>query len=563
MKKVSFFKQKNTEDDYYLDEFIKYTKICSAFLKTGSLKICATHIAGFLSLQNISISFDPLNSIPRNGPLAFVCNHPFGFLDSLVLFYIIHTVRPDIQIVDFHESNADILDQFLFPFTLHSTSKNSSLDSKIAEHFLQEKSLIFFPDTNKNKKDEIDTEWDKDIISLIKTQEVPIIPLHIRTNKNKSFLLYSKKNKRFTKDIYISIGIVIKNKEIQEFTNNNKLSRYLRACSFLLGHNKTEIKTYFEHINFRKLKKEELIHPPIQTELLCEEIEKIRKTALITSHKEFEVFTVSAVRIPFIMAEIGRLREITFRQIGEGTFKNLDLDEFDLYYEHLFIWDSLNKKIVGAYRIGMGKDIMQQYGKHGFYIHTLFKIKNEFTPVLEKSIELGRSFIVPEYQKHPLSLFLLWRGILCFLIQHPQYKFLIGPVSISNEFSDISKSLIVSFITSYHFDYENTQFFTARKKYKIPGSIYNDIHDIVENVDIKKLDKHIESIEKNLRIPVLLKKYLSLNAKIICFNRDPHFNNCLDGLVFLDIDNIPVSAIHVLSKDILHGELLQNVKIQT
>ena len=144
--------------------------------------------------------------------------------------------------------------------------------------------------------------------------------------------------------------------------------------------------------------------------------------------------------IPNIIREIGRLREVTFREIGEGTNKSIDLDEYDIYYHHLFIWDTEAKLIVGAYRIGLGDEIFYSMGKKGFYVAELFKIKEQFTPVLKKSLELGRSFIRKEYQQKPLPLFLLWKGILKYLIDNPRYRYLIGPVSISNTFSKFSKS---------------------------------------------------------------------------------------------------------------------------
>jgi putative hemolysin len=161
------------------------------------------------------------------------------------------------------------------------------------------------------------------------------------------------------------------------------------------------------------------------------------------------------------------LREITFREVGEGTNKATDLDEYDIYYHHLFIWDTEAKMIVGAYRIGLGDEIFYGVGKKGFYINELFKLKEQFTPVLKKSLELGRSWIRKEYQTKPLPLFLLWKGILKFVIDNPRYRYLIGPVSISNSFSQFSKSLIVDYINRNHFDHEMAQYVKPRKKFKV------------------------------------------------------------------------------------------------
>jgi putative hemolysin len=193
----------------------------------------------------------------------------------------------------------------------------------------------------------------------------------------------------------------------------------------------------------------------------------LRESYKVWTEKNYEVFITPTSQIPCIIREIGRLREITFREVGEGTNKATDLDEYDIYYHHLFIWDTEAKRIVGAYRIGLGDEIFYGVGKKGFYINELFKLKEQFTPVLKKSLELGRSWIRKEYQMKPLPLFLLWKGILKFVIDNPRYRYLIGPVSISNSFSQFSKSLIVDYINRNHFDHEMAQYVKPRKKFKV------------------------------------------------------------------------------------------------
>jgi putative hemolysin len=261
--------------------------------------------------------------------------------------------------------------------------------------------------------------------------------------------------------------------------------------------------------------------------------------------------------MPNILKEIGRLREVTFREIGEGSNKSVDIDEFDLYYQQLIVWDNANNKIAGAYRVGMGKDIMEQFGVVGFYINSLFEIRKDANPILGESLELGRSFIVKEYQRKPLSLFLLWKGILYFLIKHNDYRYLIGPASISNEFSKFSKNLIVSFFKKNYYDNEIARFFKPRKKFKIKPTRHVDqklFLDLAQ--DLGKLDKFIFEIESEYGIPVLLKKYIKLNAKIIGFNVDPDFNNCLDGLVILDIFDVPYETLKALSKEIQDDSIM-------
>ena len=296
--------------------------------------------------------------------------------------------------------------------------------------------------------------------------------------------------------------------------------------------------------------------------LIIEEINAAKEDYLLHSQKEFDIICAPVSVLPNVLTEIGRLREITFREVGEGTNKSIDVDEYDLYYNHLLIWDRENQKIVGAYRIGKGDEIIAKYSIKGFYINSLFNIKKGMMPILKESLEMGRSFIVKEYQRKPLSLFLLWKGILYFLLKNPQYRYLIGPVSISQDFSELAKSLIVSFFGTYYYDNYLGKYVKPRKKYKVNVEDF-DKQIILQDIgnDLNRLDKYIKDIEPNAGIPVLFKKYMSLGAKTIAFNVDPKFNNCLDGLMILDIFNVSEDLLKALAKDLDDSEVLKRFKI--
>jgi len=241
-----------------------------------------------------------------------------------------------------------------------------------------------------------------------------------------------------------------------------------------------------------------------------------------------------------------------------------DVDEYDLYYHQLFIWDEKNKKIVGAYRIGMGKEIIDEYGIKGFYSHSLFRISSSFVPVLQRSMELGRSFIVKEYQRKPMPLFLLWKGILYALLKNPDYKYLIGPVSITNKFSNLSKSLIIEFIKKNYYRHDFAKYIKPRKKFNAQIKQVDARILLEEANDIKKLDKTLKDIEpEDFGMPVLLKKYLGLNGKIIGFNRDPKFNNCLDGLLILDLYDVPLQTVSDFSKEINDDSIMERFALDT
>src|SRR5690554_3421546 len=473
-KKYSFRKElKNTiNNDECLSKYISYYHTCKNISKNKSVPHDASLIAGFFSLYNITVSFD-IDSIQqklkKNEPFLCVGNHNEGFLDYLVVLFVLLSIKPKIKIVKndadvSFEHDTDIF--FEYPLSYHYIYS-----------FLNKGSgLVFFPERNiKHTFHHKNSVWDESLFLLLKRMQIPIVPIYTTSHSNiKSglFSVFNTKKSFGNKNISLSVGDVISVKDQNKFHDISVFTRFVRASVYLLGYSKIEVRRYFNSVflsSSDKIKKKSL-QSPVSKDMLEIEVAKLCDDCLFT-FKLFEVYCASAVRMPIVMREIGRLREYTFRKIGEETMNSTDLDEYDLYYEHLFIWDTQNRKIVGAYRLGLGNDIIEQYGKKGFYIHSLFKIRNEIIPMLRKSIELGRSFVVPEYQRHPYSLFLLWKGIVSYMNTHPEYRYFIGPVSISNEFSDLSKSLIVACIQSYYYNHELAHFFKPRKKIIIPKEI--------------------------------------------------------------------------------------------
>ncbi|CEN53515.1 Putative 1-acylglycerol-3-phosphate O-acyltransferase (fragment) [Capnocytophaga canimorsus] len=284
--------------------------------------------------------------------------------------------------------------------------------------------------------------------------------------------------------------------------------------------------------------KPEQIVNPVSVELVEKEIETITKKDLrLLKSNNYEVFLATYDDIPNIMHEIGRLRELTFRQVGEGTNLSSDLDHFDTFYHHLFLWDSDAKCIAGAYRMGLGAHIFPKYGIDGFYTHDLFRFEPELYKMMSKTIEMGRAFIVPEYQQKPMPLFLLWKGIVHTTLRYPEHKYLLGGVSISNQFSNFSKSLMIEFMKSNYYDPYVAQYVKPKKEFKV--KLKDEDKDFIfdeTKADLNKFDKIIDELEPgNLRLPVLIKKYIKQNAKVIAFNVDPLFNNAIDGLMYIRI----------------------------
>jgi putative hemolysin len=410
-----------------------------------------------------------------------------------------------------------------------------------------------------------DRMWHPVVGKIIAKAKVPVVPIYFHGNNGLLFNILSLihptlrtaklPSELFNKNghtIKLRIGKPINVEEVPDYTNSVKLLNFLRARTYALGTGLEEERKIFNPRNIFKIKKEpEEIVAELSSEILEKEVATLREDYKIWIEKNYEVYIAPTATIPNIIREIGRLREITFREIGEGTNKATDLDEYDIYYHHLFIWDVDAKMIVGAYRIGLGDQIFYSIGKNGFYIASVFKIKTQFTPVLKKSIELGRSWIRKEYQQKPLPLFLLWKGILKYLIDNPRYRYLIGPVSISNSFSKFSKSLIVEYINRNHFDHEMAQFVKPRKKFKVDFSSIDSDLLIAGEDSLKTLDNLISEVEsRNMKVPVLLRQYIALNAKIICFNIDPKFSDCLDGFLVLDLEKVPQDILDKLGKNL-------------
>jgi putative hemolysin len=534
-------------------------------------------------VEELEIKYDinpeELERIPRESPLIIVANHPYGGLEGLILLHALYKVRHDIKIMgNYILKGVNQIQEFVFPMSVeedNGKTKSSLAGAKHAlTHLCKGGCLVIFPagevssiyqDTNGI----MDKVWPDGIIRLIKKQKVPIVPIYFHGTNSRFFHflglihptlrnakipseLLNKKNKT----IHVRIGNAISTRDQEEFSDISRYGRFLRAKIYALG-TAIEVKKFFRYAITNPVKVEEII-APVPKEKLMEEIGMIEEKSLLFQFQDFKVYCAASPDIPNMMMELGRLREITFRDVGEGTNLKVDLDDYDIYYHQLFIWDTSEECIVGAYRIGKGKNIMEQYGAKGFYIQSLFRVEPQFNQVLKQAIELGRSFIVKEYQRKPLSLFLLWKGILYFLLKNPEYRYLVGPVSISNRFSNFSKSLIIEFIHTHYFNHKLAAYIRPRKPF-VPdfGNVDKDI--LFESAkDLNKLDKMIKDAEiSDYRMPVLLKKYLQLGGKIACFNIDPKFHDSLDGLMVMDLFDVPMEVITTLSKEVNDDSILE------
>jgi putative hemolysin len=527
-----------------------------------------------LETIGVSIDFDEddLKNIPKTGGFIAIANHPYGGVEGLALVKLLCTVRPEAKVmVNFILQKIPNLNEFFVAVNPFENVQHSSSISGLKATFDLLKSgtpIGIFPagevSTFSLDKQEItDRLWHPVVGKLIARAKVPVVPIYFHGNNGVLFNILSFihptlrtaklpsefLNKQGLK-IKVRIGKPIHIEDISYRNNTNKLLDFLRARTYALGTSIEQEKKLFNPINLFKIKKKpEPVIGETPRASIVEEI-SLLEDFRVWSEKQYEVYITPTVNIPHVLNEIGRLREITFREVGEGTNKKIDLDNYDIYYHHLFIWDKELQNIVGAYRIGKGDEILNTMGKRGFYLSELFKITEPFYPVLRQGIELGRSWIRKEYQQKALPLFLLWKGILKYLLDNPQYRYMFGPVSISNNFSKFSKELIVDFITKNHFDYELGHYVKPRNKFKADLSGIDKDLLIESSESLKDLDGLISDIENShIKIPVLLRQYMNLNAKIICFNIDPKFSDCLDGFLVVDMQNIPQEMLEKIGKN--------------
>ncbi len=562
----------------FLTNFVRFKRINELY-RTHRHKAAIEFVDAILKELNLSAYVDSrdLRNIPTEGSFIVVSNFPLGGVDAFLLYSVISQKRPDVKLIisrKYYEIEPVNEISLPLPDSKASFSTITYL-KRIYSHLNAGGGIIVFPALNPAKYNPtknvvVDPQWDVDIIRLIKISKVPVIPVFI--NNQNSFIFHilgivhpvfqalrleREVGKKTNSQIPIRIGRPISPETLEKY-DSQTASRFLRSKTFALGAG-LELSAFdFLHKpHVQATTEPEPIAEPIDPKLIEKEIENAKEEYLQFSVNEMDVLVAPTYVIPDVITELGRLREITFRRLDEGSGKSLDLDEFDLYYHHLIIWDNKNKKIVGAYRIGRGDEILDRFGVSGFYTSTLFKFKKDFLPIMRRGLELGRSFIVPEYQRKPLSLFLLWKGILYFLLKNSEYQYLIGPVTMSVKFSELSKTLIVRFFEKYYSNPEMTRLVKPRMPYKSKIKSV-DVDILLKEVgnNINKLDNIIKEIENGLRLPVLYKKYISLGAKVLTFNVDPDFNYCVDGLMVLDLYDMPLDVVRSMAKELNEQQLL-------
>lgn len=520
-----------------------------------------------LKIMGVQFEIDAVSfeRIPKEGPLIVIANHPYGGMDGVVLGAILQGARADSKLMGnyllgkMEGIRGSIIE--VDPFE-GAQSKRSNLNGiRDAIRWLKGGGCLgAFPagevsSYNSRTRSVVDRPWSAHIVNLAQRSKAQVLPVYFEGRNSLLFqvmglihprlrtLLLAREFCRMRHtEVKLRVGKIITPDRLGRFESNNAATEYLRLKTHALRTSSAErTLKYRLRFPFRSTSNAKTLKPLAQRQPkhhLRVEVDGLPSAHLLVEHGDFSVYFAKSHEIPTLLQEIGRLREETFREVNEGTGQARDLDGFDEYYLHLFMWDHSADEIVGAYRIGLVDQIVEKYGMPGLYTNTLFRYHPGFIEKLGPAMELGRSFVCLKYQRKHASLSLIWRGIGEFAARHPKYKTLFGPVSITDAYHSISKNLMVHFLREHSFDDEMSRLVRARKPPKAPeklrGISLKNIGESINSVDsVSAIVSGFEDDAKGM--PILLRHYLKLNGVLLSFNVDPAFSDVIDGLIMVDL----------------------------
>ncbi len=518
--------------------------------------------------------------IPVAGPVLVVSNHPFGILDGAVLGAVMSRVRPDVKIVtnvllrEIEELQEHCI--FVDPFgSKDAVTGNAAALLQCARWLRQGGMLVMFPAGEVShlqlpRPTVADPAWSPAAARLARVASTSILPVYFRGRNSNAFqalglvhpglrsaLLLNEFLSQKGRTVEMCIGRAVPAAVVSEMESDEKATEYFRWRTHLLAQRGSEeqgIPVVLRPVLPKK--RQERLTRPVAGEALLNDIENLRGEQILDDGREFMVFAARENEIPNILPELGRLREVTFREAGEGTGRSTDLDSFDSYYHHVILWHKQRQELVGAYRLGNTQEVLPQRGVPGLYTSSLFQYEDRFFEKIGPALELGRSFVRPEYQRQYAPLLLLWKGIARYVAMHPETPVLFGAVSISGRYTRASRDLIVRFFESRSMGDELGQLVRPRRPFR-PGRIRawdcRSIDHALQELD--QLADPIADMESDGKgIPILLKHYSRLGGRLLGFNVDPKFSHVLDGLIVMDLrKTAPASLERYMGKTGLAG----------
>lgn len=514
---------------------------------------------------DIDVAEHELARLPREGPVIVVANHPFGGIEGLILGHLLRTVRSDVRLLanEMLKQIPDMQPLCIFVDALETKSARRTNVRALHEAIdwtRQGGCLTVFPggevsSWNLKARRVTDPPWKNHVASLVRRTNAQVVPLFFSGRNRALFQIAGLINARLRtvllprellnkqhQDIALRIGSPIPHRRMRDFGSDDALMTYLRARAYALARTKPRASLIGKRT---LLARRQQPAAPAETKadttpaaVLEAELAALPADHKLARNRNLEVYLAEPSRVPALLQELGRLREVTFRAVGEGTGQAVDLDPFDHCYHHLVIWDGEARRLVGGYRLGP-TDLLRRREHDQLYVETLFKIRPAFFEAIAPSVELGRSFVRSEYQRGYGPLMLLWRAIGQYVSQQPRYRHLIGPVTISANYTLASQTLIVDLLSRPAFKSELARHVEPRRPFKCRHPAKRELARLggmVEGVD--HLDHLVRDIEPDGKgVPILLRQYLKLGATCVAFNRDPDFSDCLDCLCVFDVLN--------------------------
>ncbi|HEY3740404.1 MAG TPA: GNAT family N-acyltransferase [Bryobacteraceae bacterium] len=524
----------------------------------------AAFAAGCLTALNASYEITPadVERIPRTGPCVIVANHPYGLLEGVLLTDLISRVRPDFKfLANGFLSTVPELKPIVIPVDVFATGEKAAFTNRkplidAVAHLRDQGLLIVFPagivsSWDWRQSSVTDPPWNRAVARIASMTKSPVLPLFFAGRNSVPFQLMGLihpalrtmrlpaefANKRGAR-LEIRIGNLVKPKELaaQGKTPDDQTT-YLRARTYLLGfRQKAAAPIEAAHVT---------IAAAVDPRELESEIANLTAAQLLERSGDYDVYLARTRQIPAILTEIGRLRETTFRLAGEGTGRQTDLDSFDAYYDHIFVWQRIRREIVGAYRLTRTTPVLDRLGPRGLYTNTLFRFHPGFFERTGPAIELGRSFVRPEYQKEYSPLLLLWKGIARYAAQNPEFPVLFGAVSISNNYSRAARHLMVEYLERQTATDPLRFLVRPRRPFRAPllaGAELKLLARCAASLD--SLSAAVGELDASGRgVPVLLRQYSKLGGRVLTFNVDHEFAGALDGLILVDLRTADPAAL--------------------
>lgn len=546
-----------------------FSKLSEEFLGLSHLDRLYRHVPRFdteqdflqhvMRLFNVSLQVNEreTQNIPRQGGAIVVANHPFGGFEGVAMAHQLLTIRTDVKVLttEFLRRVPELQSLFIGVDNLSGSSARRRNGVALREAYRWVKDgglLVIFPagevsHWRPSERAIIDPQWDSVAARIARKTDSPVIPAFFHGYNRMRFQIAGLLHPRLRtlmlarefiamrdRTLELNIGKAIPPARFHRLSDEEATVLFRLKC-YGLQHVPNPNETLDRAFGLP-------IASPSSKVVLAAEVASLSRDALLVDGDALQVYCARAADIPNVLQEIGRLREITFRATGEGTGRSRDVDLFDDYYQHLFIWNRQSNEIVGAYRLGLVDEIIQRFGVRGLYTHSLFRYRQRLVDAMSPAIELGRSFVREEYQRSYQPLLLLWKGIGQFVARNPRYRTLFGPVSISSDYETVSRQLLVAFLQSNRYLPELARHVKPRNAFS-PRGLGETLSSLALD-EPDRLSELLSRIEEDSKgMPILIKQYLKMGGRFIGFNLDQDFNDAVDGLIVVDLAETEVKVL--------------------